>query len=160
MKIFQVLSACALAVAHTGWGPCLKFSFSDIIGTKDFSFLFYSDKWYSNHVLFTEYLGLHRHRFLDLYYCLVSKVCGWVQEQPSLFQLKPKVKKMQCFCSYSAKGQVNSEWIYKVIVSPKMPTTNFPDFFPERVEQKSGNFLIGILGKRWPHKFILNLTDL
>ena len=29
-----------------------------------------------------------------------------------------------------AKGQFNSEWIYEVIVSPKMPTKNLKDFCP------------------------------
>ena len=28
------------------------------------------------------------------------------------------------------KGQLNSEWIYEVIVSPKMPTKNYQDFCP------------------------------
>ena len=27
------------------------------------------------------------------------------------------------------KGQLNSEWIYEVIVPPKMPTKNFSDFY-------------------------------
>ena len=45
------------------------------------------------------------------------------------------------------KGQLNSEWIHEVIVSPKMPTKNFPDFCPERVGQKSGKILVGILGE-------------
>ena len=31
-----------------------------------------------------------------------------------------------------AKGQLNSEWIYEVIVSPKMPTKDFPDFCPTK----------------------------
>ena len=29
-----------------------------------------------------------------------------------------------------AKGQLISEWIYEVIISPKMPTKNFKDFCP------------------------------
>ena len=29
-----------------------------------------------------------------------------------------------------AKGQLNSEWIYEVIVSPKMQTQNYKDFCP------------------------------
>ena len=45
------------------------------------------------------------------------------------------------------KGQLNSEWIYEVIVPPKMPTKSFPDVCPERVGQKSGIFLVGILGE-------------
>ena len=28
------------------------------------------------------------------------------------------------------KGQLDSEWIYEVIVSPKMPTKNYQDFYP------------------------------
>ena len=28
------------------------------------------------------------------------------------------------------KGQLNSEWIYEVIISPKMPTKNLKDFCP------------------------------
>ena len=35
-----------------------------------------------------------------------------------------------------SKGQLNSEWIYDVIVSPKMPTKMFKDFCP-------GSFLEG-----------------
>ena len=30
----------------------------------------------------------------------------------------------------AAKGQLNSEWIYEVIVSPKIPTKNYRDFCP------------------------------
>ena len=33
-------------------------------------------------------------------------------------------------CDVLSKGQLNSEWIYEVIVSPKMPTKNFKDFCP------------------------------
>ena len=55
----------------------------------------------------------------------------------SIWTLQEKVKKAFCYqkliwpftvwinCS---KGQLNSEWIYKVIVSPKMPTKIFLDF--------------------------------
>ena len=32
--------------------------------------------------------------------------------------------------AYEAKGQLNSEWIDEVIVSPKMPTKNYQDFCP------------------------------
>ena len=34
--------------------------------------------------------------------------------------------------SFDAKGQLNSELIYEVIVSPKMPTKKFPDFYPTK----------------------------
>ena len=30
------------------------------------------------------------------------------------------------------KGQLNSEWIYEVIVSPKMQTKNYKDFYPTK----------------------------
>ena len=45
------------------------------------------------------------------------------------------------------KGRLNSEWIFEVIISPKIPTKNVTDFFPERVGQKSEKFLVGILGE-------------
>ena len=35
-----------------------------------------------------------------------------------------------------SKGQLNSEWIYEVIVSPKMPTKNYQNFCP-------GSLLVG-----------------
>ena len=31
-----------------------------------------------------------------------------------------------------SKGQLNSEWIYEVIVSPKMQTKNYKDFCPTK----------------------------
>ena len=33
--------------------------------------------------------------------------------------------KAKCVAAIGPKGQLNSEWIYEVIVSPKMPTKNF-----------------------------------
>ena len=33
-----------------------------------------------------------------------------------------------------AKGQLNSEWIYEVIISPKIHTKNYRDFFPTTVK--------------------------
>ena len=48
------------------------------------------------------------------------------------------------------KGQLNSEWIYEVIISPKMPTKNLKDFCPGSLLllwQKSFKFLVGILGE-------------
>ena len=45
------------------------------------------------------------------------------------------------------KGQLDSEWIFKVIVSPKVPTKNFSDFCPSLSGQKSGKILVGILGE-------------
>ena len=55
---------------------------------------------------------------------------------------------------YFAKDQLNSYWIYEVIVSAKIPTKNYKDFQGRNL----CNFWI--LEKRWPHKFTLNLTDL
>ena len=34
------------------------------------------------------------------------------------------------FCRARTKGQLNSELIYDVIFSPKMPTKNLKDFWP------------------------------
>ena len=32
--------------------------------------------------------------------------------------------------NFVTKGHLNSEWIYEVIISPKMPTKNFKDLWP------------------------------
>ena len=60
------------------------------------------------------------------------------------------------------KGQLNSEWIYEVIVSPKMPTKK--GFLPYPLKsfqgRNPGNFWLAIWEKWWPYEFILNLTDL
>ena len=58
------------------------------------------------------------------------------------------------------KGQLFSEWIYEVIVSPKKRTKNCQDFCPVLWEQKSWRFLLVFWEKRWVHKFILKSTDL
>ena len=60
------------------------------------------------------------------------------------------------------KVQLNSEWIHEVIVSPKKPTKNYKDFCPGILLEgraESGIFWLIFWEKRWPHKFILNLTD-
>ena len=49
---------------------------------------------------------------------------------------------------YPAEGQLNSELIYEVIVSPKMPNKNLKDFCLGRIGQKSFKFLVGIFGER------------
>ena len=43
--------------------------------------------------------------------------------------------------AYSTKGQLNSEWIYDNIVSPKIPTKNFKDVCPGTLLK----VLVGIL---------------
>ena len=48
---------------------------------------------------------------------------------------------------FPSKGQLNSEWIYEVIFSPKMQTKNYKDFYP-------------IKQTRIVALFFLNLTDL
>ena len=63
-----------------------------------------------------------------------------------------------------AKGQLNSEWIYEIIVSPKTPTKNYRDFCPGSLLKIRAEISV-IFGwdfgkKQWPHKFILNLSDL
>ena len=37
------------------------------------------------------------------------------------------------YAHHITKGQLNSEWIYEVIVSPKMPIKNLKDFCPGRL---------------------------
>ena len=48
----------------------------------------------------------------------------------------------------SFKGQLNSEWIYEVIVSPKMQTKNYKDFRPtiqtRIVALCFGDFLVSV----------------
>ena len=47
----------------------------------------------------------------------------------------------------STKGQLISEWIYEVIVSPKIWTKNCQDFYPHYTGQKSWQFFVCILGE-------------
>ena len=59
------------------------------------------------------------------------------------------------------KGQLNSEWIYEVIVSPNQKLQRF---LPYPLINYQGrnlcNFWLAFWEKQWTHKFILNLTDL
>ena len=48
------------------------------------------------------------------------------------------------------KGQLNSEWIYDVIVSTQMPAKNLSDFYPAGLLKgwtEIYKFLVGILGE-------------
>ena len=61
--------------------------------------------------------------------------------------------------SLSCKGQLNSEWIYEVILFPKIPTKNYRDSaLPSN--KLLCNFWLEFCKKSWPHEFILNLTNL
>ena len=46
------------------------------------------------------------------------------------------------------KGQLNSEWIYEVIVSTKMQTKNYKDFLPYQTNKDRstffGDFLVSV----------------
>ena len=44
--------------------------------------------------------------------------------------------------SYWTKGQLYSEWIYDVVVSPKMPTKNFKDFCPGSLFEGRAEILV------------------
>ena len=62
------------------------------------------------------------------------------------------------------KVQLYSEWIYEVIAPTKMQTKNLKDFCPGSLLEGRSEIL-QIFGwhfweNGWPHKFILNLTDL
>ena len=67
-------------------------------------------------------------KILGSYYFILSHgrfpLLKWIWEfvQTSLLSLRHPYR--QC------KGQLNSEWIYEVIVSPKIPTHNLKDFCP------------------------------
>ena len=58
-----------------------------------------------------------------------------------------------------SKGQLNSEWIYEVIISPKMQTNNCQDFWPHYTGQMSWHLFI-FWENRWLHKLILKSSDL
>ena len=45
----------------------------------------------------------------------------------------------------SSKGRLNSWWIYEVIVSPKMPTKNFPDVCPTKKNKDRSTFFCDFL---------------
>ena len=48
-------------------------------------------------------------------------------------------------CNKIIKGQLNSEWIYEVIISPKMPTENYQDFCAGSLSEGRAEVLV-ILG--------------
>ena len=58
------------------------------------------------------------------------------------------------------KGQFFSEWIYGVIVSPKIRSKNCQIHCPHYTGQKSWQFFLVFWEKRWLHKFILKLSHL
>ena len=58
------------------------------------------------------------------------------------------------------KGLFNSEWIYEVIFSSKIPTKNYKDFCPGRLLEGRAKLSVVFGWDFGPHKFILNLTDL
>jgi hypothetical protein len=98
---------------------------------------------------------------------------SWQRVHWNLFELTPLLQ-----------GQLNSEWIYEVIISPKMQNKNYKDFCPTIQTRIIALFLVSVGSffgynpclfgraeilvkfrfafweKQWPHKFILNLTDL
>ena len=63
----------------------------------------------------------------------------------------------------AGKGQLNSEWVYEVIVSSEIPSKNYRDFGTRSLLEGRAEISVIFLGfwkKQCPHKFILNLTDL
>ena len=54
----------------------------------------------------------------------------------------------QLYTVQCAKGQLNSEWIYEVIVSPKMQTKNYKNFCPTKqtriIALFFGDFLVSV----------------
>ena len=64
----------------------------------------------------------------------------WEREVESQKKKEPQIPRRYAFTS-GAKGQLNSEWIYEFMVSPKMQTFN------KLPGQKAFKFLVGILGE-------------
>ena len=97
----------------------------------------------------------HNVQFIDIqFYFEENMSFGFIQTKYILAVWKMKI----------CKGHLNSEWLYEVIVSPKIPTKNYQDFCPgsllEGRAEVLGIFWLAFWEKQWPHKFILNLTDL
>ena len=57
----------------------------------------------------------------------VSLLARWVEPVRSMLE-----KKLLIWPLFFLKGQLNSEWIYEVIVLPTMPTKNCKDFCPTK----------------------------
>ena len=64
------------------------------------------------------------------HFSLLSLKASWYRNVFLVSSILPKneLKKIDLRCH--SRGQLNSEWIYEVIVSPKMPTKNYQDFCP------------------------------
>ena len=62
----------------------------------------------------------------------MSRPLKWAILETDNQKLKFLVKALEksFFVNSPVKGQLNSGWIYEVIVSPKMLTKNFKDFCP------------------------------
>ena len=62
---------------------------------------------------------------------------------------------------FNAKGQLNSKWIYEVIICQNADL-KLPRFLPYPLinfrGRNVGNFWLAFWMKRWPQKFILNFT--
>ena len=50
------------------------------------------------------------------------------------------------------KGQLNSAWIYEVIISPKMQTKNYRDFYPTKQTRMVAKKKLPTLAKKSPKK--------
>ena len=74
------------------------------------------------------YINLKSWRFCLILFCCFFYCSCTIQIKNVCFRIY-----VQCSGQNSAnlaKGQLNSEWIYEVIVSPKMQTKNYKNFCP------------------------------
>jgi hypothetical protein len=62
-------------------------------------------------------------KFVFIKFGIVDQLCTYKPDRPD-------GRCHDLITLMSTKGQLNSEWIYEVIVSLKMPTKNYQDFCP------------------------------
>ena len=68
---------------------------------------------------------------VDLFFMFTRKKCrSFVKKESEIFSVQMNKRWSTIGNKLFIKGQLNSEWIYEVIVSPKMPTKHFSDFCP------------------------------
>ena len=78
-------------------------------------------------ILSSEEFLFYRRPFFHVY----KKKCrSFVKKESEIFSVQMNKRWSIIGNKLFIKGQLNSEWIYEVIVSPKMPTKNFSDFCP------------------------------
>ena len=122
----------------TSYGPDLCLQWMGIRCTSDSNFLFFEINIQSTSNNDDKGVSVYKPRVM--YFC-----CGWWNlKKKNLFLffqtswiITTRVLQTETQFPFHSKqsadffkGQLNSEWIYEVIISPKMPTKNYQDFCP------------------------------